>query len=450
MTQMIRRTINPLTPFNPFSQVDPIGPRTEVDQVIEAVVLDVIVHEKHPEYSPDGYNVGAIKFRALKSQMYRSEDRLNWAFPLNTNQTEYPMKNEIVHIIPSLNRTYYTHKINTSNRVTTHPVMGLNGELVTPESGADRSQNFKASVANPKVIGSSGDGNKIGNYFEEKESVYRLRHDEGDIIFEGRSGHSIRFGASWVNEPHSTFKSATVNQAPTLLMRVGPWKDAPRTAPSRYGLVVEDINEDLSSIWMCTDQIVPLKYATESHPVHRASIDTFPTRLDGNEIVINTGRFVVNTKTDKLFGFSKAGIHWTTERDFTVDAGQDYVSRIDRDARVEIRRDMNYTVWRNTTFVARDGFFQSTAATRHSFISPKVYVGMESDESQPIPAGAALAQFLQAFIDAHIQNAPNHVITPVGPGALSPAVVQALTRLRADVARGAFSSFNSRVGYVKK
>lgn len=450
MTQMIRRTINTLTPFNPFSPVDPIGPRTETDQVIEAVVLDVIVHEKHPEYSPDGYNVGAIKFRVLKSQMYRTEDRLNWAFPLNTNQTEYPMKNEIVHIIPSLNRTYYTHKINTSNRVTTHPVVGLEGELVTPESGADRSQGFRSSVANPKVVGPQGDGNKIGDYFEEKEKVYRLRHDEGDVIFEGRSGHSIRFGAAWVNEPRSTFKSATIDQAPNLLMRVGAWPDAPRTVATRYGLVKEDINEDKSSIWMCADQIIPLKYSTEKHPVHKASIDVFPARLDGNQIVINTDRFVVNTKTDKIFGFSKKGIHWTTEIDFSVDAGRDYVSRIDRDARVEIRRDMNYSIWRNTTFVTRDGYFDSTAKTRHSFISPKVYIGMRNDESEPVPAGTSLAAFLQAFIDAHLVNAANHVITPVGPGALSSSVVQALTRLRADVARGALSSFNSRVGYVKK
>jgi len=444
-----RRIINPLSAHNPFSPTDVLGPRVETDQIIEAVVLDVIVNDSHPEYSVDGYNIGVIKYRALKHQSYRNDAQLHWAFPLETNYSEYPMINEIVHIIPSLNRTYYTHKINTSNRVTSHPMVGIEAELQSPVDDSTRAQSFKQSVSNPTKVGASDPANRLGSYFVDQESVYRLRHDEGDVIFEGRSGSSIRLGAAWTNEPKSTFKSSVKDQAANLLLRVGPWASAPRSCPSRYGLVKEDINEDKSSIYLTEDQIVPLTYATKGNSVHGASIDEFPAKLDKNQIIINTDRFVVNTKTDKIFGFSKKGIHWTTVVDFTVDAGRDYVSKIERDTKVTIGRDMLYKVGRNTIFDTK-GFVESTAGSRHSFISPKVYVGMRSDETEPIPAGATLAKFLEAFIDAHLTNAASHVITSMGPGVLSPKVIQALTKLKVDVATGKFASFNSSVGYIKK
>jgi len=414
------------TPHNPFAQST--AQNTQIQDVtIEAVVVDVVVNDDHPEYMMDGYNIGAIKFRLLKSQMHRADDTLHWALPIDANITEYPLLNEVVIVIESLQRWYYTRKLNTSSRVTSHGMFGLNEELSPAVSSTKRTESFIKSTATPSV--KVNNTNKLGKYFVEKPGIYRLRHDEGDIVFEGRSGQSIRFGAAW--RKGTNFQS-NADQAPNLLLRVGPSAKSPNVK-SPYGLVVEDVNKDDSSLYLVSDQIVPLQFATEKNSVHTKSIVNFPSRLDGRQIVINTDRFVINTRANQIMGFSGKGIHWTANEDYTVDSGRDVLKFVIRDTKFQIGR-----------------IFETKSGDRTSFIAPKVYVGMQNDETEPIPAGASLAAFLQAFIDAHLVNATNHVITPMGPGILSPAVIQALTKLKTDVAKGKFASFNSVIAYVRK
>jgi hypothetical protein len=350
---MISRNLNyTRSRQNPLAPGGTASAYSQQEYVHEAVVVDVIVNERHPEYAADGYNIGAIKFRLIKSDMYKDDAKLHWALPMEANITEYPLLNEVVLITPSLNRFFYSKKINTSSRVTAQPMYGVNEEMSLPPSSAAKVAGYRRSVGTP--LQAEKNKNKLGNYFKDLDTVNRLKHDEGDKIIEGRSGHSIRFGAAWQTET-TNFKSSEKNQAPNILMRVGQSPTAKPTVNSPFGLVLEDINSDMSSFWMVSNQIVDLKYATAANRVHRKSIDDFPTRLTGNQIVMNSDRFVVNAKRDKIMGFSNLGIHWTTNRDFTVDVGRDYVSLIARDQRVQIDQDRTYKIARDDTVtIGRD------------------------------------------------------------------------------------------------
>lgn len=473
-------------PHNPFAPPTAQSVYRVADTIQEAVVVDVIINDKHPEYHAEGYNIGAVKFRLLKGSQYRDQGSLHWALPLESNITEYPLLHEIVTVVESLNRFYYTRKINTSSRVTSHAIFGLNEELSTPVSPAERSKTMIGSTTNPVL--DRKEEPKLGKYFMEKPQIYRLRHDEGDLVIEGRSGHSMRFGAAW--KAGTNFQSTAAEQAPNLLIRVGPDPNQKPSVPTPFGLVTEDINKDASSLWMVTDQIVPLTYSTVNSAVHAVSVTDFPRRLDGNQIVINTDRFVVNTKKDKIMGFSNLGIHWTTNMDFTVDADRDYVSQITRDVKITIGRDeteqigrdylyqigrnvrttvgqdqtwqigrneqltvgtdQTVTVGRNTTFRA-SGFYDGTAGSRYSIIAPKVYLGLRQGETEPVPIGATLAQFLSDLIDVFITNAPLFgEDTKKAPVKLQPAVIMQLMQLKADAAKRANASFNSATVYTKK
>jgi hypothetical protein len=422
---------------NPFAENTANGTHTQHDPWQEAVIVDVVVNDKHDQYSPDGYNVGAVQFRFKTTNVYRPQGVLSWALPLDSNINEYPLLSEVVLVFNSMNRFYYTRKLNTSSRVTSQALFGLNEELSPSISPEEKSKMYNRSVATP--VKEDAGKNKLGKYFEDKATVFRLRHDEGDILFEGRSGQSIRLGAAW--KTGTNFVSTTEDQAPNLLLRVGPDTTQKPSVKGPYGLVTENINLDKSSVWMVTDQIVPLTLSTHKSKVHKASISDFPTRLDGNQIVITTDRLVFNTKTDRIMGHSALGIHWTTIKDFTVDADRDHLSTITRDVKWKIGQDTVLTVGR---------FVDSTAGKRHSFISPKVYVGTRENETEPMVCGALLAKFLMDFLDAHLNSVSQHVITPTGFGVLNAPVVQALQKLRADVAKMATASFNSRVGYVTK
>jgi hypothetical protein len=408
-------------PLNPFIPKNPTGIQVHEESQIEALVLDVVVNDKHPEYAMDGYNVGAIKFRTLKTDVFRDDSTLNWAFPLEANISDYPLLEEIVLVFQAMNRFYYTRKLNLSNKPTIHVLPGLAQEISPPLTSQDKTKAFRQSVAIPhKDVGET----QTSGRYKEPTAVRKLRHDEGDIVFEGRSGQSIRMGASW--KANSNFKALETDQSPNILLRVGQDPHAPTSVKGPYGLVVEDINKDASSIYISSDQVVPLKFATESNRAHKASVKDFPSRLTGNQIVINSNRIVLNAKTDKILGNSAAGIHFTTNADFTVDAGKNYKSSIFGDYDVRIT---GVTDWAGSQQVSIRG--------------TQLFLNTPNSRTHPIVLGDFLAEFLGRFIDAHIQNSGAHVMTAVGPGALSPAVVAALTQLRQDVARAAHSSFNS-------
>lgn len=408
-------------PFNPFVQKNPTGVQVHEEQQLEALVLDVVTNDEHPEYAMDGYNVGAIKFRTLKTDAFREDSTLNWAFPLDANISEYPLVEEIVLVFRAVNRFYYTRKLNLSNRPTIHTLPGLAQELGPSLTPKDKTRTFRQSVGIPHKEGEII--TPAGKYIEPKK-VYRLRHDEGDIIFEGRFGQSIRMGAAW--KAKSNFKSLEEDQAPNILLRVGPDTTAVPTKNSKYGLVVEDINKDQSSIYISSDQVIPLKFATESNRAHKASVSDFPSRLTGNQIVVNSSRIVLNAKHDKILGNSANGIHWTTSADFTVDVGKDYKSAIFGNQVLRIR-----------------GSIDTEANQQISIRGQRLFLNTVSSQNHPMVLGDLLAEFLSDFINAHLQNAGNYVITPTGPGGLQPGVISALTELRTNVMRRVRASFNS-------
>lgn len=418
---MTFRVKNDRRVFNPFKDTPFSAAQLEYVTANEAVVVDVILNDDHPQYAMDGYNVGAIKFRLLQDNIFRSNDSLNWAFPIDSNVTDYPLIHEIVEIESYLNRFYYTKKINVSSNVTAQPIYGINEELSPPLDTKNQQEDRRNSLGNPiKKTKFS-----LGNVFiDNNKTIKRLRSDEGDIIYEGRTGQSIRFGSSRMED--GIFKSTNSSQAPNLLFRVGP--DPTNIPDIEFGLVQESINDDLSSIWMVSDQLVDLIPSTQENSVHYKSIINPPKSFDGNQVVINTDQFLVNTKNSSIFGFSGDGIHWETNADYTVDVGNDYRSFISEDKVITI-----------------GGDYLSLSGGKTSFRADKIYIGSSQNEEEPIPLGATLTKLLIALCDAHLNSIADHVNTAVGPGILAPTVVVALQLIKAQLQANTILSLDNFV-----
>ena len=206
----------------------------ETIQWEEAVIVDVIVNDSHPDYDTDGYNVGAIKFRFVDSRILSADAEFDWAFPIDANTTDYPLLNEVVLIISTLNRWYYATKINTSNRVTSQAMFGLNDSPPPDQNSSQRQTDVDGinAGAGPIRQDTAGESDRLGNEFEDLDTVFRLRSREGDIIREGRTGQSIRFGSDQTNA-----------QAPTVLIRCGPDPNAIQSIPgSEFALIDENVN----------------------------------------------------------------------------------------------------------------------------------------------------------------------------------------------------------------
>lgn len=401
---------------NPLSGSPAAGSNQIItDWMEEAIVVDVVHNEEHPAHSADGYNIGAIKFRGLRNQLKRAEENLHWAYPLDANEEDYPFKNEIVLVFESLNRFYYSRKVNIGGNANNQAFQGIESETGPLPARMAKAQNLQAGSNTPANQTASQMPENLGVYFQSNPNIYHLRHWEGDKIIEGRSGHSIRFGTSWkdANVHKGQFQALTTDQSPTLLLRVGQSPHASATPPTLVtGRIVEDINNDLSSIWMASDLVVPLKLATQGTPYNGRSVVNFPSSFSGNQIIINSSRVVINAKNDKVLLHAFDGIHLSTLKDGTWDAERDFIVRTGRQA---------------------------------SLIAPKIYVGSYNSTAERMVLGDTLIRALTEFINAHITNASTYTITPVGPGTMSPAVLTAWQTLLNKL-----QTFLSQDNYVSK
>jgi len=431
---------------NPFYSTAAAGQsyRTE-HHFEEAIVTDVIVNDSHPDYSDDGYNVGVITCRLLGSEWFKKESSLVNAFPMDANILEYPLINEIVVVYRVLNRLYYTRKLNISNRVTAQPLFGLEEELGAG-SEQDTSQGYYQTQATSKKIDPNDpQKNTLGKYFKDNANVFRLRHQEGDLVIEGRTGNSIRFGMNKDVSP----------QAPNILLRVGQNPSAPRTKNTQFGLVVEDVNEDKTSLWMVTNQLIPIKLSTVGNSVHFKSVSDAPAQFDGNQLLMNSDRVIINTKKDKVFVNSFNGIHLTSLGDITADADKNYISFVTVDRKIEtgrdyvltIGRDIDVTTKQNITITANKNTVV-TSTDKIALKAKKIFIGTDHDNSEPLVLGDTLRNFLIQLIDSQLVNATAFVMTPTGTGRLMPSVVAQLQRLKSDLSRGKSSSILSQDNFV--
>ena len=449
MSRKIRKNnTSRFTSQNPFQSGIEFGTSyQETFQIEEAVVIDVVTNDTHPDYDTDGYNVGAVRFRFINSAAFGADAKLNWAFPLDTNITAYPLLNEIVLVLPALNRFYYSQKLNTTNRVTAHALFGINVGLKAPQNENQSAEEMEKIDAGGAPIKESpgAESDRLGEKFVDKENVFRLRAQEGDIIYEGRSGHSIRFGSSFEDD-----------QSPTILIRCGPNPNAPKSVEdSEFALVDEDIDLDLSSVWIVADKTIPLTFATIDAETHFRSMDEKPTTLKGNQIVVNTDRLVINTKGGKLLVSTFLGTHFTTLQDHTVDTEKNYKSfaLINR----EVQTGEKYLITVGTDYLLKVGgdkisiingkTVHDTVGT-HAIRADKLFLGTLSDESQPLVLGEELRELLLEFVNAHLNNAAAHTLPTIGIGPLAPGTIAALTAVKAKLLGEKAAPFESQKAFI--
>jgi len=119
-------------------------------------------------------------------------------------------------------------------------------------------------------------------------------------------------------------------------MRVGEREDPTKTRNTDYALIMEDINLDSSSFVLSTNQLIEFKFASNDdvyfrsagtlnkNPLIRNS-ETKLTPLSNNQSLLNSGRLVLNAKTDNIILSAEHDFISLTNRDTILDTGNDFV-----------------------------------------------------------------------------------------------------------------------------
>ena len=172
--------------------------------------------------------------------------------PLMPHVTNIPVFGEHVVVVEYNGQHYYTSIINRYNSA---------------------NENSMPGVAVPY-----GENAKYGETFK-RQDIRRVKVCEGEIVFEGRFGNTIKLGCN-----HK-------NNTPNIRIRAGQQKP-----PEEIGAVVaENINEDKSSIYLSTDETIELD------EIKTSGNKSFPPEsIKGNSIVMNSDKIFLNSKSGNL------------------------------------------------------------------------------------------------------------------------------------------------------
>jgi len=154
----------------------------------------------------------------------------------------------------------------------------------------------------------SPSGDSLGKTFNENGDIRRLISFEGDRILQGRKGNGIRFGSTVKSRANANEWSSIGNDGDPITILVNGYitTDNKSSAPN-----VEEINKELSSIYLTSTQKLPLRPgALIRNPVF-SSVDL--DQYINPQIILNSNRIVLNTKKDDIILNSKGFIELSTD-----------------------------------------------------------------------------------------------------------------------------------------
>lgn len=288
---------------NNFIEQEKTSTGINTSEFIPARVVDIILDESHPEWNKFGgpSALGAVKYKVLglsiDTETLEDVKALPIAFPQHSSIKNLPLKNEIILIQSSTDNlqassretfkiSYYTTILSIWN----HP-----HHNALPEKGVTEVD--------------------LGKDIPELTTVNPKQPFPGDLLIESRLGTSLRF--SGYKHSSNIFTDDDNNGSPFLIFTNGQ-----ATQDNSFTPIVEDINKDLTSLYVLSNHTAPLvqvRSKADTHKIKPVKADTYK----GNQVIVNSGRLFFNAKEESILFSSKEAFS-ATSKTINLD-GEDYI-----------------------------------------------------------------------------------------------------------------------------
>jgi len=301
---------------------------TSTNTIISSRVRDIILDDTHPRFDEfGGWNgIGTIFIEPTVQPNRKDNIPLIPAYPAFPNIKQYPLLNELVPVLyladPNITENtsavsaYYLPPINVWNSQVHNAVPSSD---VTPE--LEDKEYPLVEAGSVRRITDQDTDIELGSTFNENNVLNNrpLLPYEGDIIYEGRFSNSIRFGSTVNNAKIANpWSSAGRDGSPITIIRNGQ-PDDPSVDP--WVPTIENINTDKSSIYLTANQKIPLVLSSNIIDSYGPA-NTVPAVQSylGNQILLNSGQLVFNSKDDDIILSSNKSIHLSADTTLNFDA----------------------------------------------------------------------------------------------------------------------------------
>lgn len=258
-------------------------------------VVDTILTSAHPRYVEKGEVAGlyGIFYTEYGKGVEGSTDldNLQFAYCKNPYLITPPLEGELVKIENTIN---IGPVLNTPKSTKSYETLNL---WNNPASNTYRNV-YKEIEESEDVRG-----------FLERETV-PTKAAQGDVLFQGRKGQSIKFTASKLEDtPWRQDKTS-----PMVII-----KNTASEVEDTFTPVYEDINKDTSSIYLTENHLVNLKPASERRETYNSS----PTPIkeyNKPQAIITSGRVVLNAKNDSVLISGGTSIGLSAHESVNIDS----------------------------------------------------------------------------------------------------------------------------------
>jgi hypothetical protein len=255
-------------------------------------VFHVVMDKNSPGFYGDWSNIGNAYYVSPDKPVPEdinddSLKKINFAKPLFPFNSYIPLIEELIALIElpasissdikDKKQIYYLSPINLFNN----------------------SNHNSQAVFNVKKDGSI----KLGNTVGEKENINNLIPFEGDHIIYGRWGQGLRLSSTKRFNETENFWSVVGDDGDPITLLVNGYK-FPKNSLNPY---VENINNDASSIYLTTSQLVPLK-ASKLIDKNPKTSPINPQNYSNNQIILSSERITLNSKKDEIMLYSNTNI----------------------------------------------------------------------------------------------------------------------------------------------
>ena len=302
-------------------------PSSNEGQIINARVVDIILDETHPKWDKfGGWNgIGTIEFVLLEN---KNQQDTTSAIPLFPQLKNFPLINETVLIFSFPNRNidkysnikgyYYLNPVNLWNHPHHNAFPDVFKSEPTDAQNADYESIQGGQVRRIRDNSSEIELNspEVGGTFVEKSNIHPILSFAGDNIFEGRFGNSIRLGNTSKSKSiyNNNWSNTGENGDPITIIRNG---QNPNSGEEGWIPVTENINNDLSSIYLTSTQQIPLTTDFPDFPALNKNPESL-SEYSKNQIILSSGRLVFNSKGDSIFLSSNKSISLNASEDIAL------------------------------------------------------------------------------------------------------------------------------------
>lgn len=312
-----------------------LPPSGEVPVLLSVRVKDIILDQNHKDFEQyGGWNgIGTIFWDEIKTGGLSSLNQsIPHAYPYFSNLKFYPLIGETVSLLNMPNPDLVGREGNDREEFILYYLPPAN-LWNSPHHNVSEDQNASIGVSKKKSYSEVESGlinrehktSKLilfGDTFKQRTSI-PLYPYEGDHIIEGRWGNSIRL-SSTVNKPAfpNTWSSIGQEGDPLIIL-----SNTLLEKKSNFEPRIENINGDLSSIYLTSTQKIPFTPSSfETNSFGKKDFTpSHPQEYQKDQIIINSGRLILNSRTDSVLISSPEVIHLSTGGSIHLDTNNKIV-----------------------------------------------------------------------------------------------------------------------------